>query len=109
MGGVIQEISEETGSGFNADYLQPGPNAEATKMGQFQFYVDFPTKVSTPKAISTTKKKKLTSLTSSKTKNKQVIEDDATSSGYSSKKTRNRISISKKKKLLSFVNLEDDD
>ena len=78
-------------------------------MGQFQFYVDFPTKVSTPKAISTTKKKKLTSLASSKTKNKQMIEDDATSSGYSSKKTRNRISISKKKKLLSFVNLEDDD
>ena len=78
-------------------------------MGQFQFYVDFPTKVSTPKAISTTKKKKLTSLTSSKTKNKQMIEDDATSSGYSSKKTRNRTSISKKKKLLSFVNLEDDD
>ena len=67
-------------------------------MEQFQFYVDFPIKVSTPKAISTTKKKKLTSLASSKTKNKQMIEDGATSSGYSSKKTRNRTSISKKKK-----------
>jgi bloom syndrome protein len=40
--GVLQEISQENGSGFSSDYLQEGPKAQMLKNQQFQFFVDFP-------------------------------------------------------------------
>ena len=53
--GVLQEISQENGSGFSSDYLQEGPKAQMLKNQQFQFFVDFP---SSSKAKSRTKKAK---------------------------------------------------
>eukprot|EP00979_Chaetoceros_neogracilis_P016856 scaffold10038_cov267-Chaetoceros_neogracile.AAC.4 len=55
--GLLQEISQENGSGFNSDYLQEGPKAQMLKNGQFQFFVDFPS--SSTKAKTSTKKKKV--------------------------------------------------
>lgn len=40
--GVLQEISQENGSGFQSDYLQEGPRAQMLRNGQFRFCVDFP-------------------------------------------------------------------
>jgi superfamily II DNA helicase RecQ len=66
--GLLQEISQENGSGFNSDYLQEGPKAQMLKNGQFQFFVDFPS--SSTKAKTSTKKKtvEVTSKTSSSDK-----------------------------------------
>jgi superfamily II DNA helicase RecQ len=41
---IVEEISEETGAGFAADYVKPGPKAHALLSGQHQFFVRFAAK-----------------------------------------------------------------
>jgi len=76
--GIIQEISEVNGSGFNSDFLHHGKKSDAIRNGVEKFYVEFPSSISksTPSAkkskgkdTSTAKKKKKTK-TGSKTKPK---------------------------------------
>lgn len=41
---IVEEISEETGAGFAADYVRPGQKAHALLSGQHQFFVRFAAK-----------------------------------------------------------------
>ncbi len=41
---IVEEISEETGAGFAADYVRPGPKAHALVSGQHKFFVRFAAK-----------------------------------------------------------------
>ncbi len=63
--GVIVEISQECGGGFNADYVEEGPKAEMLRNRKYTFEVDFPAKSS-----SKTEKKSDSSAPSSR-KSKQ--------------------------------------
>jgi len=66
--GLLQEISQENGSGFSSDYLQEGPKAHMLKNNQFQFFVDFPSKSTKAKTSTKKKSKVTTSKTSSSDK-----------------------------------------
>jgi ATP-dependent DNA helicase, RecQ family len=50
--GILQEISQENGSGFQSDYLQEGPKAQMLRNSQFRFCVDFPSASSKKKKPS---------------------------------------------------------
>lgn len=41
---VLEEIAEETVSGFAADYVRPGPKSQALLTGSYQFFVRFAAK-----------------------------------------------------------------
>jgi len=53
--GVLQEISQENGSGFSSDYLQFGPKGDMLRNRQFQFFVDFPCGLSKAKSKNKSK------------------------------------------------------
>jgi superfamily II DNA helicase RecQ len=46
--GILEEVSETNGVGFNSDYVRPGYNAAALNQGSQKFTVDFPGKAAKP-------------------------------------------------------------
>ena len=66
--GILTEIPEINASGFTSDYLQTGPNAEATLQGNNKFFVPFAKNeksvLSSSKEGNSTKKKKSARSTS---------------------------------------------
>ena len=93
--GILIEIPEMNAGGFNSDYLQTGPNAEATLRGKNKFFVPFAKTEKSPTSSSkesrSSKKKKSSNSTSSlgkkiprsgrkKSKNIAATEDNQNSS-----------------------------
>ena len=72
--GVLQEISQENGSGFSSDYLQFGPKGDMLRNRQFQFFVDFPCGLSKAK---------------SKNKSKDSLQNDDKGASSKAKPSRN--------------------
>lgn len=57
--GILEEIPAATASGFSADYVQQGKNAQGVLAGTYQFHIRFPAKKAPePKKKSASKKKK---------------------------------------------------
>lgn len=56
---ILMETGEQTGGGYNVDYIHPGENASVTQSGQRPFFVEFPVSVAKVDATQpgTTKKK----------------------------------------------------
>ena len=81
--GVLQEISQENGSGFSSDYLQLGPKGEMLRNRQFQFLVDFPS--STSKSKGTKNKKKADTDGTSASASKSSAKKSKTKTKQSSK------------------------
>jgi len=75
--GILLEISQEAGSGFNADYLHVGDKSRLIQSNQIKFYVDFPAAAqckpapSKEKGKAQAKKKKPTAK--SKSTGKKII------------------------------------
>ncbi|KAL7532408.1 hypothetical protein ACHAXR_004611 [Thalassiosira sp. AJA248-18] len=91
---ILDEIPEATGAGFSADYVRPGPKAQAIQAGNpnQQFFVRFPTKKTT--APKETKKK-----ASKKNKEKESDSDKKPKAKRKSKKS--------KKSDTSLIDLQD--
>jgi len=71
--GVIMEVSEVNGSGFNSDYVVEGQKADLLRNKKWKFYVEFPSAASSAKGKATpTKKKKTKETKKGKGKDKQA-------------------------------------
>lgn len=69
--GIMMEISEEAGGGFNADYIYLSDKADKVHSGALRFHVDFPAKgVSTPVASKDKQPTPKTSKSTTKSKSK---------------------------------------
>jgi superfamily II DNA helicase RecQ len=107
--GVLQEISQENGSGFSSDYLQFGPKGEMLRNRQYQFHVDFPSDAS--KAKGNSKKKasqKEDSTPSSKSKSASSKKSKKSSTKKTSAKTPKTLKVKDGKFLVPHVEILDD-
>jgi len=71
--GILQEISQENGSGFTSDFLQHGPKSDMLRNHQFQFHVDFPSSSSKTKKSTSKKAKEDSASSTSKSKNSKKV------------------------------------
>ena len=78
---ILEEIAEGNGSGFSADYVRPGPKAQAVQTGRHQFFVRFAVKKA-PEPKETKKK------TTKKTKEKDADSDKKPKAKRKSKKKK---------------------
>lgn len=72
---ILEERCEESGGGFNADYIYPGQKAAQIMNSQVRFYVDFPGANKTSNTTTTTSSTKKSSKTISNSGKKSSKKD----------------------------------
>jgi len=72
---ILEERCEESGGGFNADYIYPGQKAAQIMNSQVRFYVDFPGANKTSNTTTTTSSTKKSSKTKSNSGKKSSKKD----------------------------------
>jgi hypothetical protein len=90
---VLEESTEQTVSGFIADYVRPGPKSQALLAGSYQFFVRFAAKKAPEPMESNKKVSKEKIDTQGESDNKQDDNDEAEKKPKAKPKTSNKKKI----------------